>query len=43
MSRSTEGLASSRHERDLSDHGWQRAYGDMIGRVVAGYNYFAVS
>lgn len=41
-SRSTEGLASSRHERDLSDHGWQRAYGDMIGRVVAGYNYFAV-
>lgn len=42
MSRSTEGLASSRHERDLSDHGWQRAYGDMIGRVVAGYNYFAV-
>lgn len=41
-SRSTEGLASSRHERDLSDHGWQRAYGDMVGRVVAGYNYFAV-
>jgi adenylosuccinate lyase len=41
-SRATEGLVSSRHERDLSDHGWQRAYGDMIGRVVAGYNYFAI-
>ena len=41
-SRATEGLVASRHERDLSDHGWQRAYGDMIGRVVAGYNYFAV-
>ena len=40
--RSTEGLIASRHERDLSDHGWQRAYGDIIGRVVAGYNYFAV-
>lgn len=42
MSRAPEGLVASRHERDLSDHGWQRAYGDMIGRVVAGYNYFAV-
>ena len=42
MSRAPEGLVSSRHERDLSDHGWERAYGDMIGRVVAGYNYFAV-
>lgn len=42
QSRATEGLVASRHERDLSDHGWQRAYGDMIGRVVAGYNYFAV-
>ncbi len=42
MSRVPEGLVASRHERDLSDHGWQRAYGDMIGRVVAGYNYFAV-
>lgn len=41
-SRATEGLIASRHERDLSDHGWQRAYGDIIGRVVAGYNYFAV-
>jgi adenylosuccinate lyase len=41
-SRATEGLVASRHERDLSDHGWQRAYGDMIGRVVAGYNYLAV-
>lgn len=42
MSRAPEGLVASRHERDLSDHDWQRAYGDMIGRVVAGYNYFAV-
>ena len=42
MSRAPEGLIASRHERDLSDHGWERAYGDMIGRVVAGYNYFAV-
>ena len=42
MSRAPEGLVSSRHERDLSDHGCERAYGDMIGRVVAGYNYFAV-
>lgn len=42
MSRAPEGLVASRHERDLSDHGWQRAYGDMIGRVVAGFNYFAV-
>lgn len=42
MSRAPEGLVASRHERDLSDHGWQRAYGDMIGRVVAAYNYFAV-
>ncbi|HET9174035.1 MAG TPA: lyase family protein [Candidatus Saccharimonadales bacterium] len=42
MSRAPEGLVGSRHERDLSDHDWQRAYGDMIGRVVAGYNYFAV-
>lgn len=41
-SRAAEGLVASRHERDLSDHGWERAYGDMIGRVVAGYNYFAV-
>lgn len=41
-SRATEGLVASRHERDLSDHGWQRAYGDMLGRVVAGFNYFAV-
>jgi adenylosuccinate lyase len=41
-SRAPEGLIASRHERDLSDHGWQRAYGDIIGRVVAGYNYFAV-
>lgn len=41
-SRAPEGLIASRHERDLSDHGWQRAYGDMLGRVVAGYNYFAV-
>lgn len=38
----TEGLVESRHERDLSDHDWQRAYGDILGRVVAGYNYFAV-
>ncbi len=42
MSRASEGLVASRHERDLSDHDWQRAYGDMIGRVVAGFNYFAV-
>ncbi len=42
MGRAPEGLVASRHERDLSDHGWQRAYGDMIGRVVAAYNYFAV-
>lgn len=42
MSRAPEGLVASRHERDLSDHGWERAYGDMVGRVVAGYNYFAV-
>lgn len=42
LGRAREGLVASRHERDLSDHGWQRAYGDMIGRVVAGYNYFAV-
>ena len=42
MGRAPEGLVASRHERDLSDHVWQRAYGDMIGRVVAGYNYFAV-
>lgn len=42
MGRAPEGLIASRHERDLSDHGWQRAYGDMIGRVVAAYNYFAV-
>ncbi|MEO8863231.1 MAG: lyase family protein [Candidatus Saccharimonadales bacterium] len=42
VSRAPEGLVASRHERDLSDHGWQRAYGDIIGRVVAGYNYFAV-
>jgi adenylosuccinate lyase len=42
MSRAPEGLVASRHERDLSDHDWQRAYGDMIGRVVAGYNYLAV-
>lgn len=37
-----EGLIASRHERDLSDHGWERAYGDIIGRVVASYNYFSV-
>lgn len=42
LGRATEGLVASRHERDLSDHDWQRAYGDMIGRVVAGYNYLAV-
>lgn len=42
MSRAPEGLIASRHERDLSDHGWQRAYGDMLGRVIAAYNYFAV-
>jgi adenylosuccinate lyase len=42
IGRSSEGLIASRHERDLSDHGWQRAYGDMVGRVIAGYNYFAV-
>ena len=42
MSRAPEGLIASRNERDLSDHSWQRAYGDMIGRVVASYNYFAV-
>jgi adenylosuccinate lyase len=34
-----EGLVHSRDERDLSDHGWQRAYGDMFGRIVAGLNY----
>ncbi len=33
------GLVESRDERDLSDHDWQRAYGDMFGRVVAGLNY----
>lgn len=42
MGRAPEGLVASRHERDLSDHGWQRAYGDMIGRVLVGYNYFTV-
>ncbi len=42
LSRAPEGLVASRHERDLSDHGWQRAYGDMIGHVVAGYNYFSI-
>jgi len=40
--RASEGLVASRHERDLSDHDWQRAYGDMLGRIVAGYNYFAI-
>lgn len=33
------GLVESRDERDLSDHDWQRGYGDMLGRVVAGLNY----
>ncbi len=42
ISRIHEGIIASRDERDLSDHGWERAYGDIIGRVVAGYNYFAV-
>ncbi|OGL30338.1 hypothetical protein A3D14_02715 [Candidatus Saccharibacteria bacterium RIFCSPHIGHO2_02_FULL_47_12] len=42
MSRAPEGLVASRHERDLSDHGWQRAYGDMLGRVIVGFNYFAL-
>lgn len=42
MSRATEGLVESRHERDLSDHAWERAYGDMVGRVVAGFNLFTV-
>lgn len=41
-SRASEGLVASRHERDLSDHAWQRAYGDILGRLVAGYNYFAI-
>ena len=36
------GLVESRDERDLSDHDWQRAYGDMIGRVVAALNYTTV-
>ena len=40
--RVSEGLVASRHERDLSDHDWQRAYGDILGRLVAGYNYFAI-
>ena len=40
--RTSEGLVASRHERDLSDHDWQRAYGDILGRLVAGYNYFAI-
>ncbi len=42
MSRATEGLVLSRQERDLSDHAWQRAYGDMIGRVIAGLNYLTI-
>lgn len=41
-SRALEGLVASRHERDLSDHDWQRAYGDILGRIVAGFNYFAI-
>jgi len=41
-SRAPEGLIESRHERDLSDHDWQRAYGDILGRLVAGYDYFAI-
>ena len=40
--RVSEGLVASRHERDLSDHDWQRAYGDILGRLVAGYNYFVI-
>lgn len=38
--RVSEGLVASRHERDLSDHDWQRAYGDILGRLVADYNIF---
>jgi HAD superfamily hydrolase (TIGR01549 family) len=41
-SRASEGLVASRHERDLSDHDWQRAFGDILGRVVVGYDYFAI-
>lgn len=41
-SRAPEGLAASRHERDLSDHPWQRAYGEIFGKVVASYNYLSM-
>ncbi len=37
-----EGLVESRDERELSDHPWERAYGDMLGRLVAGLNYMTI-
>lgn len=34
-----EGLVESRLERDASDHPWERAYGDILGRSLVGINY----
>ena len=37
-----DGLVISRDDRDLSDHDWQRSFGDMLGRIVAGLNYVTI-
>ncbi|MFH1333260.1 MAG: HAD-IA family hydrolase [archaeon] len=36
-----EGLCMSRVERDLSDHPWERMYGEMIGYSVVALDYIA--
>jgi HAD superfamily hydrolase (TIGR01549 family) len=34
-----EGLVASTLERDASDHPWERAYGEMIGKSLVGITY----
>src|SRR3989344_5675666 len=35
----TEGLLPSVFERDLTDHPWERSYGEMIGKSLVGIRY----
>ena len=39
IERSTEGLILTIFERDLTDHPWERSYGEMLGYSLAGLGY----
>ncbi len=38
----SKGLVLSLNERDLTDHPWERSYGEMIGKSLIGINYINI-